>query len=112
MKKFAIVCACAAFLAPSALSEETTTLKEVTTKGVIIEVQGQAIDIDYNEDGTFSGMGGAFAGTWKIDGAKLCLTIPGMVENQCTEYPEGKKAGDTFEVQGEMGAMNVTIRGG
>jgi hypothetical protein len=86
------------------------TIKAVTTKGVVFDVMGMEIDMDFKADGTFSGMAGAFAGTWKADGKKLCLTIPGMIENQCTEYPDGKKSGDSFEVTTDNGAMNVKIR--
>jgi len=113
MRLTAIALAVALIAAP-ALAQEAApasdTIKEVTAKGVIFDVMGMEIDMDFKADGSFSGMAGAFAGTWKADGKKLCLTIPGMIENQCTEYPDGKKSGDSFEVVSEMGAMNVKIR--
>lgn len=86
------------------------TLKEVTTKGVTVSVQGTAMDINFTPDGNFASADGTIAGTWKADGPKLCLTIPGMVENQCTEYPANKKSGDSFDIVSDMGPMTVTIR--
>jgi len=109
----------AALMAAPAFSQEAAapaaapasdTIQAVTTKGVFFDIMGMEIDMDFKADGTFSGMMGAFAGTWKADGKKLCLTIPGMVENQCTEYPDGKKSGDSFEVSSDNGPMTVKIR--
>jgi hypothetical protein len=104
----------AALMAAPAFAQEAAppsdTIKEVTSKGVFFDVQGMEIDMVFKADGSFTGMAGAFEGTWKADGKKLCLTIPGMIENQCTEYPDGKKSGDSFEVTTENGPMNVKIR--
>ena len=119
MRLAAFAVAAAALLALPALAQEapaapaappSDTIKAVTTKGVIFDVMGMEIDMDFKADGTFSGMAGAFAGTWKADGKKLCLTIPGMIENQCTEYPDGKKSGDSFEITSDQGSMTVKIR--
>lgn len=110
MKKLAI--ALVALMAAPAFAQAapSDTVKAVTEKGVVFDVMGMPVDIDFKADGNFSGMGGQLAGTWKADGKKLCLTIPGMIENSCTEYPDGKKSGDKFEVTGEQGAMSVTIK--
>jgi polyisoprenoid-binding protein YceI len=88
------------------------TVAEVVANGTTIEVEGQAFNIDYTPDGKFTGGDGMFSGTWKkADDGKLCISLPDMgVENQCTAYPEGKKAGDTFDIVGEQGTMKVTIR--
>jgi hypothetical protein len=96
--------------AAPAAAPPSDTIQAVTEKGVLFDVMGMEIDMDFKADGTFTGMQGAFAGTWKADGKKLCLTIPGMVENQCTEYPDGKKSGDSFEVASDQGSMMVKIR--
>ncbi|MDZ4760238.1 MAG: hypothetical protein SGJ21_04115 [Alphaproteobacteria bacterium] len=114
MKRLVLAVTAALLCAP-ALAQEAApasdTIQAVTTKGVSLEVQGQAFNIDYTPDGKFTGGDGMFGGTWKADGSKLCISLPDMgVENQCTVYPDGKKSGDTFEITGEMGAMNVTIR--
>src|SRR5437868_3027090 len=74
------------------------TIKALTTKGAVFDYQGQAVDITYKADGTLTGMDGQIQGTWKADGKKLCTTITGAFENRCTEYPDGKKSGDSFEV--------------
>ncbi len=86
------------------------TIKTVIEKGMTIDVGGMVGSIEYKADGTFSGFDGQFAGTYKTDGSKLCLTVPGMMDNQCTAYPDGKKSGDTFEIPSDMGPLKVTIR--
>lgn len=103
----AILLAAPAFAQTPAPASDT--IKAVTEKGVTFDMQGTPVDIAYKPDGTFTGMGGAIAGTWKADGKKLCLTIPGMIENQCTEYPDGKKPGDSFDITSDQGSMKVTI---
>ena len=72
---------------------------------------GRSATSTIKPDGTFSGFDGMFAGTYKTNGNKLCITVEafGMVD-QCTEYPDGKKSGDTFEIPSDMGPMKVTIR--
>jgi heat shock protein HslJ len=113
MRLTTIVLAAALIAAPAFAQEAappSDTIKEVTAKGVIFDVMGMEIDLEFKADGNFTGMAGQLAGTWKADGKKLCLTIPGMIENQCTEYPDGKKSGDSFEIVTDMGALNVKIR--
>jgi len=108
MKKLVIALAAAAALAAPAMAD---TLQHVTTKGIILEVQGMAIPITYNPDGTLSGeaMGQTFGGAWKIDGKKLCASTDFTPES-CTEYPDGKNPGDTFEVTGDDGSpVKITI---
>ena len=87
------------------------TVKTVVEKGVSMDVQGNVGDIEYKADGTFSGFDGMFSGTYKTNGNKLCITVEafGLVD-QCQEYPDGKKSGDSFELTSDMGAMKVTIR--
>ena len=113
--KLAMFALAAAMLAAPALAQDVTppsdTVKAVVEKGVTMEVMGQAGDIEYKADGTFSGFDGQFEGTYKTNGNKLCITVEafGMVD-QCTEYPDGKVAGDTFEIPSDMGPLKVTIR--
>lgn len=114
--RLTILAAAAALMAAPALAQDapappSDTVKAVVEKGVTMEVMGQAGDIEYKADGSFSGFDGQFAGTYKTNGNKLCITVEafGMVD-QCTEYPDGKKAGDSFELASEMGPLKVTIR--
>jgi len=104
----------AALLAAPALAQTappSDTVKAVIEKGVTMEVMGQAGDIDYKPDGTFSGFDGQFEGAYKADGNKLCITVEAFgIVDQCTEYPEGKKSGDSFEISSDMGPLKVTIR--
>lgn len=85
-----------------------STLANVLEKGVTMEVGGMEFEMAYKPDGTFDG--GAFAGTYKVDGNKLCITIEGLADNACTEYPDGKKSGDSFEVPSEFGVMTIKIK--
>lgn len=113
--KFTTFALAAALLAAPALAQDVAppsdTVKAVVEKGVSMEVMGQAGEIAYKADGTFSGFDGQFEGTYKTNGNKLCITVEafGMVD-QCTEYPDGKKSGDTFEIPSDMGPLKVTIR--
>lgn len=113
MKKPLLVAATAlAFTAPFALAEGNATLKSLIAKDAEITTQGLAIPIDYNEDGTYSGvaMGTGFTGTWRIEGNSLCTTSSMSPAESCTEYPEGKSAGDEFEVTSPtLGAVKVKI---
>ena len=102
-------------LAAPALAQEgappSDTIKALVEKGVTMEVAGQAGDILYKPDGTFSGFEGQIEGKYRTDGNRLCITREafGMI-TQCTEYPDGKTSGDTFEISSDMGPLKVTIR--
>lgn len=87
------------------------TVATVVEKGVTMDVAGNVGDIEYKPDGTFSGFDGMFAGTYKTNGNKLCITVEafGLVD-RCQEYPDGKKSGDSFTLESDQGAMQVTIR--
>jgi hypothetical protein len=87
------------------------TLTEITTKGIILSIQGMEIPIKYNADGSFEGeaMGMPFAGKWAIKDGKLCTTSDMQPEERCTAYPEGKKSGDEFEIDSEMGPLKIKI---
>lgn len=86
------------------------TLEEVTTKGIILNVQGMDIDVDYTPDGKFTAMDGQVTGEWRIDGDKLCTKSTVQPEESCTEYPKDKKSGDSFEVQGAQGPVGIRIK--
>lgn len=95
--------------APAAAPSDT--IQAIVEKGMTMTIMGMSGNMDFAKDGNFSGFDGQFAGTYKVDGAKLCLTVPGMVENQCTEYPVGKKSGDTFIIQSpDIGDIEIAIR--
>jgi len=113
MKRFVFAAAALGLIAAPALAQTgklPDTLQAVIDKGVVIDMQGMPVDVAYKSDGTFSAMMGQFQGTWKVDGNKICITIPGLADMpQCSEYPLGKKAGDSFQVVGDMGPYTVTI---
>jgi hypothetical protein len=97
--------------AAPALAPPSDTLQAIVAKGMTMSIMGMSGNMDFTKDGNFSGFDGQFAGTYKVDGAKLCLTVPGMIENQCTEYPVGKKSGDTFIIQSaDIGDIEIAIR--
>jgi hypothetical protein len=99
-----------ALIATPAFAQTTTTLQEVTTKGIVMEAQGMQIDVAYKPDGTFTAMDGAVTGKWRIDGDKLCTTSNFNPSEECTAYPEGKKSGDSFDMTGAMGTAKITIK--
>ena len=95
-----------AFATPAAAD----TLQEVTTKGIVLSVQGMDIDVTYKPDGTFTAMDDAVTGKWRIDGDKLCTSSNFEPTESCVAYPEGKKSGDSFEVTGPQGAATIKIK--
>ena len=105
----ALVLAAAAPM-PALAQTASDTLKEVTTKGVVLSAGGFEIDVAYTPDGKFTAAEGAVFGTWRIDGEKLCTTSNFAPDEECVAYPTGKKSGDTFEVVGGQGPANVTIK--
>ena len=108
MRKLIIATALAVGLAAPALAD---TLEAVTTKGVVISMQGMEIPINYAADGTFSGeaMGMPFEGNWRIEGASLCTTSDFAPDESCTEYPADKGPGDSFDIEGAMGTATIKI---
>jgi hypothetical protein len=68
LRRLIAVAAILAFAAPAAAD----TLQEVTTKGIVLSVQGMDIDVKYTPDGKFTAMDGQVTGEWRIDGDKLC----------------------------------------
>jgi hypothetical protein len=86
------------------------TLQEVTTKGIVLSVQGMDIDVTYMPDGKFTAMEGQVTGTWRIDGDKLCTTSSVDPNESCVVYPKDKKSGDSFDVTGPAGTATVKIK--
>lgn len=86
------------------------TLQEVTTKGIILSVQGMDIDVTYTPDGKFTAMDGQVTGTWRIDGEKLCTTSNFEPAESCTAYPHDKKSGDSFDLTSPQGTATIKIK--
>lgn len=86
------------------------TLDEVTKHGMVVTLGSFDLGTDFTADNRFSMADGMIRGTWRTDGNKLCLTGDTDGLESCTEYPEGKVSGDTFEVQLEHGPATVRIR--
>lgn len=101
------------FLAMTALALSAPafgdTLQEVTTRGIILTVQGTDIEVTYTPDGGLSALDGALTGTWRIDGDELCTRSNIVPEETCTAYPRDKRSGDTFELPSPDGVF-VTVR--
>ena len=107
MRTLIIAAALIALAAPAATAG---TLEEVTTKGIVLNVQGMDIEVTYKPDGTFSALDGQVTGKWRIDGDKLCTTSNFEPEEQCIAYPKDKKSGDSFEVTGPQGSAMIKIK--
>ncbi|HEY7800925.1 MAG TPA: hypothetical protein VIA80_19310 [Hyphomonadaceae bacterium] len=110
MRKLITCLAVAAFAAPAFAD----TLKEVTTKGIVLSAQGFELDVAYKADGTFAvSMVGdptpLASGKWRIDGEKLCTSTDATPE-ECVAYPTGKKSGDSFDVTGAQGTATIKIK--
>lgn len=108
--KFLTVAAIAVALSAPAFAQTSTTLSEVTTKGIVLSAQGMDIDVTYKPDGTFTAMDGQVTGKWRIDGEKLCTSSNFEAAESCTVYPTGKKSGDTFDVTSAAGTASIKIK--
>ena len=86
------------------------TLQAVTTRGIILTVQGMDIDVSYTPDGKFSALDGQVTGTWRIDGDKLCTASTVDPDETCVQYPTGKKSGDSFDLTGPRGTATIRIK--
>ena len=93
-----------------ATSAAAGTLQEVTTKGIVLSVQGTDIDVTYTPDGKFTALDGQVTGEWRIDGDKLCTKSNFDPNEQCVEYPKDKKSGDSFDVTGPQGTATIKIK--
>lgn len=100
----------AAFLSLAAAPAFADTLQEITTKGMVLTAQGMDIDVTYTPDGKFTALDGQITGTWRIDGTKLCTTSNFDPKESCTEYPTGKKSGDSFDITSPQGTATVKIK--
>ncbi|MAK60000.1 MAG: hypothetical protein CMK09_03380 [Ponticaulis sp.] len=111
MRKFLILSAATAALATPALAEDKDTIDHVIEKGIVLSVQGMDIPVTYNADGTYNAdaMGMQIPGTWRRDGMTMCTESSMQPGENCSEYPEGKGPGDSFEMSGAMGVSTVTI---
>lgn len=105
-----LLIAATAGLALMAGAAAADTLQEVTTKGIVLTVQGMDIDVTYTPDGKFTAMDGQVTGAWRIDGDKLCTASNFDPNETCVAYPKDKKSGDTFELTGPQGAATIRIK--
>jgi hypothetical protein len=103
-----LMIAAAPALAQAAPPSET--VKAIIAKGSKIDVGGQVYEQTYKADGTYSGASADQNGKWRADGKKLCMTPDALGQELCNEHPDGKKAGDTYEVQSDFGPLSFTIK--
>lgn len=96
--------ASAALLACPALAETGSTLENVTKRGIVMRAFGLEIPVNYTPDGRWTAPTVQVAGTWRIDGERLCTRTTTELTETCAAYPQGKKPGDSFEVPGAMGS--------
>jgi hypothetical protein len=102
-----LAAAAALALATPALAD---TLQEVTTRGIVLTVEGMDIDVTYTPDGKFTALDGQVTGTWRIDGDKLCTTSNFEPEETCVAYPHDKKSGDSFDLTSPRGTATIRIK--
>ena len=107
--RMAFITAAALAAAAIAAPVRAETLDEVVAHGMVVNIADMDIDVAFTPDHKFTALGGSIAGTWKIEGDKLCTTTAEQGES-CTAYPAGKKSGDTFEVSNEQGTARVHIK--
>ena len=99
---------CMPALAQAAVASDT--VKAAVEHGTKIDVMGMVYEQTYKADGTYAGAGDDGGGKYRVDGKKVCLTPEALGQELCMDYPDGKKSGDSFEVQSDFGAMTITIK--
>ena len=107
MRSFILATAAALTLAGPALAG---TLDEVVKHGIILTVQDMQIEVTYTPDGKFTALDGQVTGTWRIDGDKFCTTSNFDPNESCIAYPADKKSGDSFDLEGPQGSVNIKIK--
>lgn len=107
--KTLVLATAAMLLAAPVFAQGSDTLKEVTTRGIVLSAGGIDVNVTYRPDGTFTAMDGQVTGRWRVDGARLCTTSNFAPAEECVAYPAGKKSGDSFQVQGGQGPATIRI---
>ena len=109
MKSLKLVIAAAVITcAAPAYADDSDTIKAIIEKGSTLSVMDMEFVLTYKPDGTYTDNQGS-GGKYRADGNKLCLTPDAVGQELCSDYPEGKKSGDKFEIQSDFGPMLVTI---
>jgi hypothetical protein len=101
-----------AALAQTAGAPASDAVKVVLEKGIILDIMGMPVDMAFNtKDGSVAAMQGAFPGKFRVDGTKVCISFDAMPEEACLNIPDGKKSGDSFNVEfGQLGETQAKIQ--
>lgn len=113
MKKIVLSVAALALVAPAFADDDAApndTIAYMVAHGATVLAQGQEYVMTYKDDGSFSDESGMLVGTWKASGNSHCITVDGLFEDMCSEYPAGKTSGDAFDIDTEMGPITVTLK--
>lgn len=115
MQALKYVAAAAILLAAAPVIAQTPappsdTVKIAIERGTKIDAQGMIYEQTYKPDGSYAGAADGDAGKYRADGKKLCLTPEALGQELCMELPDGKKGGESFEVQSDFGALMFSIK--
>jgi hypothetical protein len=88
------------------------SVRAVLEKGaVFLGEDGRNYEFVAKPDGSYADTAGAPQGTYRADGASLCITPNIYGREACFTFPDGKKSGDKFDVVNQFGqTAAVTIR--
>jgi hypothetical protein len=109
MKRFVLAAVSVLALATSAFAGDDVMASRYGNTTRVTYANGTVVKIWYAADHTFSGDAGgnAIAGTWTLDGGKICVTtttgaVPNMPATQCNPVTE-RKVGDSWTLgEGEQ----------
>jgi hypothetical protein len=111
MKALKFVMAASILLASApAFAQDSDTIKLILSKGNKLAVMDMSFDFTYKADGTYTDAATMQGGKYRVDGKKLCLTPEALGQELCSEYPDGKKSGDKFDVASDFGPLSITIK--
>jgi len=109
MKLLAVTSIAFALAAP-AFAQTTTTLQEVTTRGITLSAAGFEVDVTYKPDGTFTAMDDQITGKWRIDGEKLCTTSNMSPAEECCGLSGGREIRRLVRRHGSRGTATIKIK--
>jgi hypothetical protein len=104
----AVLLACAPAFAQTSPND---TIRVMLAKGAVFSADGQTYEFVAQPDGAYVDIAGAPKGTYRVDGAALCITPSVYGREVCFPVPEGRKSGETFEAVNQHGfSASIAIR--
>ena len=106
--RISVLVAGALSVAAFAVPAWADTAQEIASHGFVLSLP--TFTVDFTPDGKFASPNGQLAGTWRVDGDKICTTPSTTQIEGCLPVPPGKKSGDSFDLTLPAGPATVKIK--